>query len=204
MKTLTKELQTSMTPQDALTVLKEGNARFVASKKADRNLTEQVLQTSTGQYPFGVVLSCIDSRVPTELIYDLGIGDIFNVKVAGNVVNDDILGSIEYGCKVAGSKLVVVLGHTKCGAVTAACGNVELGNITTLLSKITPAVDSFREGNEVVEGDTIEKVALENVKVSKQNILSNSPILKEMEANGEIEIVCASYDVATGVVTYFE
>jgi len=105
---------------------------------------------------------------------------------------------------VAGSKLVVVLGHTKCGAVTAACGNVELGNITTLLSKITPAVDSFREGNEVVEGDTIEKVALENVKVSKQNILSNSPILKEMEANGEIEIVCASYDVATGVVTYFE
>jgi len=204
MKTITKEIQDSMTPQDALTVLKEGNDRFVANKKVDRNLPAQVLQTSTGQFPFGVILSCIDSRVPTELIYDLGIGDVFNVKVAGNVVNDDILGSIEYGCKVAGSKLVVVLGHTKCGAVTAACSNTELGNITTLLSKIKPAVDSFREGNEIVEGDTIEEVALENVKMSRQNILANSAILKEMEANGEIEIVGASYDVATGKVTYFE
>lgn len=204
MKTLTKELQTSMTPKDALTVLKEGNERFLANKKADRNLLEQVTQTAKGQYPHAVVLSCIDSRVPVELIYDLGIGDVFNVKVAGNIVNADILGSIEYGCKVAGSKLVVVLGHTKCGAVTAACSNTELGNITTLLSKIKPAVDSFRDGNEVVEGDTIEKVALENVKMSKQNILDNSPILKEMAANGEIEIVGASYDVATGIVTYFE
>jgi len=188
MKTLTKELQNKMTPQDALTVLKEGNARFVESKRVDRNLKEQVIQTSTGQFPFGVILSCIDSRVPTELIYDLGIGDVFNVKVAGNVVNDDILGSIEYGCKVAGSKLVAVLGHTKCGAVTAACSNTELGNITTLLSKIKPAVNSFREGNEIVEGELIEKVALENVRVSKQNILDNSPILKEMLENGEIEI----------------
>jgi len=204
MKTITKEVQNSMTPQEALTILKEGNDRFVANKKLDRNLPEQVLQTSTGQFPFGVILSCIDSRVPTELVYDLGIGDVFNVKVAGNVVNDDILGSIEYGCKVAGSKLVVVLGHTKCGAVTAACSNTELGNITTLLSKITPAVDLFRNGNEKVEGDLIEKVALENVKISKQNILTNSSILKEMEANGEIEIVGASYDVATGKVTYFE
>jgi carbonic anhydrase len=204
MKTLTKELQDSLTPKTALTILKEGNKRFVNNYKLGRNLQDQVIHTSAGQYPFAVVLSCIDSRVPVELVYDQGIGDMFSVRVAGNIVNEDVLGSIEYGCKVAGSKIVVILGHTKCGAVTAACNNVELGNITPLLVKIKPAVDSFRTGNEIVEGDTIEKVSIENVKISKQNILANSPILKEMLENGEIDIVCASYDVETGIISYFE
>jgi carbonic anhydrase len=204
MKTLTKELQNSITPKDALTILKEGNKRFVSNYKFGRNLQEQVIQTSTGQFPFAVVLSCIDSRVPAELVYDQGIGDVFSVRVAGNIINEDVLGSIEYGCKVAGSKIVVVLGHTKCGAVTAACNNVELGNITPLLAKIKPAVDSFREGNEKVEGELIEKVAVENVRLSKQKILLNSPILKEMYDNGEIDIVGASYDVETGKIVYFE
>ncbi len=204
MKTLTKEIQNSLRPKDALAILKEGNERFVSNYKFGRNLKEQVIQTSTGQFPFAVILSCIDSRVPAELVYDLGIGDVFSVRVAGNIVNEDVLGSIEYGCKVAGSKIVVVLGHTKCGAVTAACNNVELGNITPLLAKIKPAVDSFRTGNEIVEGELIEKVALENVRLSKENILANSPILKEMNDNGEIDIVGASYDVETGRISYFE
>lgn len=204
MKTLTKELQNSITPNDALTILKEGNKRFVNNYKFGRNLKDQVIQTSTGQFPFAVVLSCIDSRVPAELVYDQGIGDLFSVRVAGNIINEDVLGSIEYGCKVAGSKIVVILGHTKCGAVTAACNNVELGNITPLLAKIKPAVDIFRTANKIVEGELIEKVALENIKLSRKNILENSSILKEMNDNGEIIIVGASYDVETGNIVYFE
>jgi carbonic anhydrase len=204
MKTLTKEIQNSLSPKDALNILIEGNKRFIENKRAQRDLQNQVATTSQGQYPFAVILSCIDSRVPTELIFDLGIGDVFSVKVAGNVINEDVLGSMEYACKVAGSKIVVVLGHTKCGAVTAACSNVELGNITSLLTKIEPAVDSFRTGDEKIEGDTIESVSIENVKLSKQQILTDSPILNEMEVNGEIEIIGASYDVNTGLVSFFE
>jgi carbonic anhydrase len=204
MKTLTKELQNSITPNDALTILKEGNKRFVNNYKFGRNLKDQVIQTSTGQFPFAVVLSCIDSRVPAELVYDQGIGDLFSVRVAGNIINEDVLGSIEYGCKVAGSKIVVILGHTKCGAVTAACNNIELGNITSLLAKIKPAVDLFRTANKIVVGELIEKVALENIKLSRKNILENSSILKEMNDNGEIIIVGASYDVETGSIVYFE
>jgi len=204
MKVQTKETQQKLSAQDALNILIEGNLRFVDNKKAHRDLINQAIETSKGQYPFAVILSCIDSRVPTELIFDLGIGDVFSVKVAGNIINEDVLGSIEYACKVAGSKVVVVLGHTKCGAVTAACKNVELGNITALLSKIKPAVDSFRTNNEIVEGDKIEEVSLLNVKLSKQQILDESPILLEMEDNGEIEIIGASYDVGTGKVSFFE
>ena len=204
MKTLTKELQNSITPNDALTILKEGNKRFVNNYKFGRNLKDQVIQTSTGQFPFAVVLSCIDSRVPAELVYDQGIGDLFSVRVAGNIINEDVLGSIEYGCKVAGSKIVVILGHTKCGAVTAACNNIELGNITSLLAKIKPAVDLFRTANKIVVGELIEKVALENIKLSRKNILENSSILKEMNDNGKIIIVGASYDVETGSIVYFE
>ncbi|MFT5986021.1 MAG: carbonic anhydrase, partial [Planctomycetota bacterium] len=133
MKTHTKETQATMTPEKSLQFLKEGNERFQNNLKANRNLLQQVNETSDGQFPFAVILSCIDSRVPAELVFDQGIGDIFSVRVAGNIVNEDILGSIEYGCKVAGSKVVVVLGHTACGAVKGACDDVKLGNITPLL-----------------------------------------------------------------------
>ena len=199
MKTQTKEIQQNVTPEIAHTILVEGNKRFVQNLKAQRNLKDQVLETSQGQYPFAVILSCIDSRVPAELVFDQGIGDIFSVRVAGNVVNEDVLGSIEYGCKVAGSKIVVVLGHTKCGAVTAACNHVELGNITALLDKIQPAVNAV---NKEVNSETIEETAIVNVQLNIERIRLESPILAEMEKNGEIEIVGASYDVSNGEVTF--
>ena len=207
MTTQTKATQDSLTPKDALQILVDGNSRFTASKREDRNYKEQVNQTSAGQFPLAVVLSCIDSRVPAEIVFDQGIGDIFSTRVAGNVINEDVLGSMEYSCKVAGSKLLVVMGHTKCGAVTAACKNVKLGNITALLNKISPAVDDVRTAEKMdaeteMNSDQIEKVAELNVEYSINRIRKESPILAEMETNGEIEIVGASYDVSTGTVTF--
>ncbi|WP_457615556.1 carbonic anhydrase family protein [Lutibacter sp.] len=204
MRTQTKITQENLTPKDAHNILVEGNKRFVQNLKAQRNLQDQVLETSKGQYPFAVILSCIDSRVPAELVFDQGIGDIFSVRVAGNIVNEDVLGSMEYACKVAGSKIVVVMGHSKCGAVTAACKNVELGNITTLLSKIKPAVNVVRTDDSEMSEDAIEEVAVENVKHSIDRIREESPILADLEADGHIEIVGALYDVTTGQVTFFE
>lgn len=204
MRTQTKETQENLTPKMALEILVEGNNRFAQNLKAQRNLQDQVLETSAGQYPFAVILSCIDSRVPAELVFDQGIGDIFSVRVAGNVVNEDILGSMEYACKVAGSKIVIVLGHSKCGAVTAACDHVELGNITALLSKIQPAVESVGVGDEGSSPENVEKVTLENVKNSIANVLTNSPILKAMEDSAEIEIIGAVYDVTNGQVNFLE
>ena len=201
MQTFTKELQDKMSPDAAIDMLKEGNKRFVDKDVADRDLLSQVGQTSGGQFPFAALLSCIDSRVPAELVFDQGIGDVFNVRVAGNIVNEDVLGSLEYSCKVAGSKVVVVLGHTKCGAVTAACNHVELGNITHLLSKIQPAVSDAMEGEATA--DAIEKVTLKNIQLSIERIRNESPILAEMEQNGEIKIVGAVYDVASGAVCFF-
>ena len=200
METLTKEIQASIRPNDALTRLKEGNARFLQNKKTKRDLLTQVEKTGSGQFPFAALLSCIDSRVPAELVFDQGIGDIFNVRVAGNIVNEDILGSLEYSCKVAGSKLVLVLGHTRCGAVTSACKHVELGNITPLLDKIQPAVGSVVKGDLTPE--LIEEVAVKNVENSIEQIRNDSPILKEMEDNGEIVIAGAIYDVASGAVEF--
>ncbi len=204
MKTQTKYIQENLTPKNAHTILAEGNKRFVQNLKAQRNLKEQVLETSKGQYPFAVILSCIDSRVPAELVFDQGIGDVFSVRVAGNVINEDILGSMEYACKVAGSKIAIVMGHTKCGAVTAACSNVELGNITPLLQKIKPAVDLIREENSEMTDKNIENVSVQNIILSIDRIRKESPILKEMEDNGEIEIVGALYDVSTGEVRFFD
>ena len=201
MKTFTKELQENMSPHAAIDRLKEGNKRFVDRKKAKRDLLLQVDQTSAGQFPFAALLSCIDSRVPAELVFDQGIGDVFNVRVAGNIVNRDVLGSLEYSCKVAGSKVIVVLGHTKCGAVTAACNRVELGNITHLLSKIQPAVKSVMKGDP--DPKTIEEVALKNIELSIERIRDESPILAEMEENGNIMIIGAVYDVSSGVVCFF-
>ena len=202
MKTQTKQIQDSLIPKDALRILVEGNDRFVQNEKVQRDLQNQVVETSKGQFPFAVILSCIDSRVPAELVFDQGIGDIFNVRVAGNIVNEDVLGSIEYSCKVAGSKAVVVMGHTKCGAVTAACNDVELGNITALLQKIKPAVDIIRSEGGNMDADAVEEVSLVNVGFSIDRIRAESPILSEMEKNNEIEIVGALYDVSTGKVEF--
>jgi len=202
MRTQTKEIQNNLTPKCAHDILVEGNKRFAANLKAQRNLQDQVFETSKGQYPFAVILSCIDSRVPAELVFDQGIGDIFSVRVAGSVINEDVLGSMEYACKVAGSKIAVVLGHTKCGAVTAACNNVALGNITTLLDKIKPSVNSIRKDESQMTDVQIEEVTLENVAHSIERIREESPILAEMEKNGEIEIVGANYDVTTGIVKF--
>lgn len=205
MRTQTKEIQTHLTAKDAHRILVEGNKRFMQNVKAQRNLKQQVLETSTGQYPFAAILSCIDSRVPAELVFDQGIGDIFSIRVAGNVINEDVLGSIEYSCKVAGSKIVVVLGHTSCGAVTAACKHVELGNITALLSKIQPAVSEVKfSDNANVTASEVDDVAIQNIHHSIDRIRTESPILKELEDSGEIEIVGAIYSVDTGEVKFFD
>jgi carbonic anhydrase len=207
MKTLTKEMQSLISPSMALELLKDGNKRFVNNLKINRNLLQQANDTSDGQHPFAVILSCIDSRTSAELIFDQGLGDIFSVRIAGNIVNEDILGSMEFGCKVAGAKIIVVLGHTKCGAVKGACDNVELGNLTGLISKIKPAVDqemSTIENRNSSNGVFVENVAELNVGLSVKNILVKSPIIAEMVKNGDIGIVGGVHDIATGEVKFFE
>jgi carbonic anhydrase len=204
MKTQTKENQLIITAVLAHEILVKGNQRFVQNIKANRNLKEQVLQTSHGQYPFAVILSCIDSRAPAELVFDMGIGDVFSVRVAGNIINDDILGSMEFACKVAGSKIIVVMGHTKCGAVTAACKNVELGHITTLLNKIKPAVSAVQLSEKGNIEDHVDSVSKKNVELSIEQIRAESSILREMESIGEIEIVGAMYSVSSGKVEFYE
>ncbi len=202
MKTMTKEIQASLNPTTALDKLIEGNKRFVENSKVDKDFDEQIQITSNGQYPFAVVLSCIDSRVPAEIVFDQGIGDIFSVRVAGNVINEDVLGSMEYSCKVAGSKVLMVMGHTKCGAVNAACNGVELGNITPLLDKIKPAVEAIKSEKSELTDAEIEEVGALNVKLAIERIKAESPILSEMEKNGEIKIVASVYDVHTGQVNF--
>jgi carbonic anhydrase len=206
MKTLTKEMQAAITPSSALELLKEGNQRFVSNLKINRNLLQQANETSEGQHPFAVILSCIDSRTSAELIFDQGLGDIFSVRIAGNIINEDILGSMEFGCKVAGSKIIVVLGHTKCGAVKGACDHVEMGNLTALLTKIRPAVDDETETKENrTSGNAafVENVSTINVKRTVRSIMERSPILKEMIEGGEIGIVGGSHDITTGEVTFY-
>ena len=207
MKTLTKEMQNAITPLMALELLKDGNKRFVNNLKVNRNLLQQANETSDGQHPFAVILSCIDSRTSTELIFDQGLGDIFSVRIAGNIMNEDILGSMEFGCKVAGSKIIVVLGHSKCGAIKGACDHVEMGNLTALLSKIRPAVDdeeTITQNRNSSNAEFVEKVSIINVKRTVKSILQRSPILKEMIENGEIGIVGGTHDLTTGQVTYFD
>ena len=207
MKTLTKEMQAAITPFQALDILKEGNKRFINNLKANRNLLQQANETSDGQHPFAVILSCIDSRTSAELIFDQGLGDVFSVRIAGNIINEDILGSMEFGCKVAGSKIIVVLGHTKCGAVKGACDHVEMGNLTALISKIQPAVydeKSELENRDSSNSEFVEKVAAINVKRSVHAILERSPILKEMIEDGSIGIVGGVHDITTGEVSFYE
>jgi carbonic anhydrase len=207
MKTLTKEMQTAITPLMALELLKDGNKRFVNNLKVNRNLLQQANDTSDGQHPFAVILSCIDSRTSAELIFDQGLGDVFSIRIAGNIINEDILGSMEFGCKVAGSKIIVVLGHTKCGAVKGACDHVEMGNLTALLTKIRPAVDdelTTSENRNSSNSEFVEKVSVINVKRTVQSILQRSPILKEMIEKGEIGIVGGTHDIKTGQVDFFD
>jgi carbonic anhydrase len=206
MKTLTKEMQESITPSMALQLLQDGNKRFVNNLKANRNLLQQANETSDGQHPFAVVLSCIDSRTSAELIFDQGLGDIFSVRIAGNIVNEDILGSMEFACKLAGSKIIVVLGHSKCGAVKGACDHAEMGNLTALLAKIRPAVDDeevTKENRTSKNADFVENVAAINVKRTVKAIMERSTILEHMIQNGEIGIVGGMHDLATGEVSYY-
>ncbi|PWK20448.1 carbonic anhydrase family protein [Xanthomarina spongicola] len=209
MKAHTRETQATMTPQKSLEYLKEGNVRFQNNLKANRNLLEQVNDTSDGQFPFATILSCIDSRVSAELVFDQGLGDIFSVRIAGNFVNSDILGSMEFACKLAGTKLIVVLGHTSCGAVKGACDDAKLGNLTGMLAKIKPAVKavvnpqdkSLRNSSNT---DFVDNVSAKNVELSIERIIEESDVLAEMQNIGEIMIVGAMYDINSGAVTFYE
>lgn len=206
-KVLTAEEQSRLTPHEVLNILKQGNKEFVEDLLTIRNNSKRIRESANSQYPKAVVLSCLDSRVPVEDVFHRGIGDIFVARVAGNIINEDILGSLEYACKVSGSKLVLVLGHERCGAIKSAIDNVELGNITHLLGKIRPAVTSAAES---FEGETIsynpefmKAVCTRNVEMTVQEIREKSPILREMEELGEIKIVGGVYSMDTGIVDFF-
>lgn len=204
--TQNKVSQNALQTQDVITMLKKGNERFVSAMPIQRNYSGQVNDTATGQYPFASILSCIDSRIPTEIVFDQGIGDIFNARIAGNFVNEDILGSLEFACKLAGSKVIVVMGHTSCGAVKGACDHAELGNLTQMLAKIHPAMAEIKtaEGEERNSSNIkfVNEVAVENVKQNIDRIKNESPVLAEMYEAGEIDIVGAMYDVASGKVNF--
>jgi len=206
MKTLTKEMQAAITPRSALALLQEGNRRFINNLKVNRNLLQQANETSDGQHPFAVILSCIDSRTSAELIFDQGLGDIFSVRVAGNIINEDILGSMEFGCKVAGAKIIVVLGHSKCSAVKGACDHMEMGNLTALLTKIRPAVDDEQATTENRNSNNeafVENVIAINVRRTVKSIMERSTILKAMVDTGQIGIIGGTHDIATGAVAFF-
>jgi len=203
----TKESQDKITPQKALEFLKEGNLRFLNNLKADRNLLKQVNQTSEGQFPFATILSCIDSRTSAELIFDQGLGDIFSIRIAGNILNDDILGSMEYACNIAKSKIIVVLGHTNCGAIISACNNVEIGHLTSLLKKIKPAIESEATFIKERNGDNVSfenKVCTNNVKQTIRQVREQSLIIRNLENNGDIIIIGGLYSVETGLVKFFD
>ena len=209
MKAHTKETQDLMTPSLALDALKDGNDRFLKGNQVTRNLNAQVDETSGGQYPFATVLHCIDSRVSAEHVFDQGIGDLFSIRIAGNFVNEDILGSMEFACKLAGTKVLVVLGHTACGAIKGACDHARLGNLTALINKLEPAVEAvdspaeadLRNSSNI---DFVNAVAAKNVQMTIDTIRSQSPILKEMESDGAIKILGGMYHIATGNVNFYE
>lgn len=203
-KVLSKEEQDALTPDEVINALQEGNTRFINNDITARDHSKQVRNSTSGQYPKAIVLSCVDSRVPVEDVFDRGIGDLFVARVAGNFVNTDILGSMEFACKVSGSKLILVLGHEHCGAVKAAVDNVELGNITAMLKNIRPAVETIEyDGDRTSKNEEFVHMACEsNVKNTIEQIRANSPILKEMESNGEIKIIGAVYDMDNGQVTF--
>jgi carbonic anhydrase len=206
MRTHTREFQRSLTPMQAFQLLKDGNHRFVSNLRLNRNLLQQVNETSEEQYPFAIVLSCIDSRTGAELIFDQGLGDIFSVRVAGNVLNEDILGSMEFACELAGSRLIVVLGHSRCGAVKGACRHLQVGHLTGLLGKIGPAVWDVEQqhGGGGSGPDFVEQVARQNTRHQMRAIVQRSPILGELLKRGRIGIVAGMYSVESGEVDFFE
>jgi len=204
MNTLTKEAQAALTPNTSLDLLRAGNNRFQANVRAGRNLLEQVRISGAGQFPYAVILSCIDSRTSAELMFDLGPGDVFSVRIAGNIVNEDILGSMEFACKLAGAKLVVVLGHSACGAIGGACDGAELGNLTGLLRKVQPAIDSVGQSDTLPRADRVQRVAEANVDHVVSEVRAKSEVLDAMISDGNIGIVGAMYDVKTGVVSWGE
>jgi carbonic anhydrase len=206
MRTHTKETQQHLSPDQAIAILKEGNERFQKNLKANRNLLQQVNETSAGQFPFATVLSCIDSRTSAELIFDQGLGDLFSIRIAGNILNEDILGSMEFATKVVGTKTIVVLGHTRCGAVVGACNHVELGHLTGLLNKIQPAIDGEKTTKDDRSGSNPEfvlNVTKLNVHLTVDKIRQESPIIAELEKSGQIKIVGALYEVETGKVSFY-
>ena len=207
MKVHTSEKRELITPRIALNILKEGNNRFINNLKTNRNLLEQVNATRDGQWPFATILSCIDSRTSSELVFDQGLGDIFSVRIAGNIINTDILGSMEFACKVAGSKLIVVLGHSKCGAVKGACDHLEMGNLTELLAKLQPAVYQEKDtiDNRNSENETfVENVSMINVKRNVKNIIERSFIIEQMVETGQIGVIGAMYNIETGIVEFYD
>ena len=209
MKAHTSETQATITPAKALEFLKEGNVRFINNLRVNRNLLQQANETRDGQWPFATVVSCIDSRTSSELIFDQGLGDIFSVRIAGTVVNTDVIGSLEFACRLAGSKLIVVLGHTGCGAVRGACDHVEMGNLTVLLSKIQPAVYEEHQTRDVAERTGrnptfVENVADLNVRRSVKTIVNRSQILEQLIENNELAVIGAKHDLGTGRVEFFD
>ena len=204
----TKETQAAMTPESSLQALKDGNQRFINASQLVRDLNAQVDATSMGQYPFATVLHCIDSRVSAEHVFDQGIGDLFSIRIAGNFVNEDILGSMEFACKLAGTKVLVVLGHTACGAVKGACDHARMGNLTALINKIEPAVDavelpvdeSMRNSSNI---GFVNSVASKNVEMTLSNIRNKSEVLNQMESSGDLIIIGGMYDIADGKVTFY-
>ncbi|MEJ7647015.1 MAG: carbonic anhydrase family protein [Chryseolinea sp.] len=206
MRTHSKETQSKLTPDLALQILTEGNERFVKNLKANRNLLQQVNETSQGQFPFATILSCIDSRTSAELIFDQGLGDVFSIRIAGNILNEDILGSMEFATKVVGTKVIVVLGHTKCGAIVGACNRVEMGNLTTLLNKIQPAIHAEKAITENRNGSNsafVNNVTELNVHLTIDRIRRESPIIADLENDGQIKIIGGLYDVDKGTVKFF-
>jgi carbonic anhydrase len=207
MKTLTKAMQDAITPEIALHLLREGNKRFINNLKVNRSLLQQANETSDGQHPFAVILSCIDSRTSVELIFDQGLGDVFSVRIAGTIINEDILGSMEFACKVAGTKIIVVLGHSKCGAVKGACDNIEMGNLTALLSKLHAAVKNEKstiENRDSSNEQFVEKVTTIHIKNTIHDIMERSPILKELILAGKCGIIGGYHDITSGEVSFYE
>jgi carbonic anhydrase len=204
MNSYTKEFLDNLSPEQAFHILEDGNKRFINNLKINRNLLQQMNDTAKGQYPFAAVLSCMDSRTSTELVFDQGLGDIFSLRIAGNIVNDDIVGSMEYACKVIGSKLIVVLGHTRCGAIQGACDKVEMGNLTGLLEKIKPAIEKSAETGRADANAFSQRVAQENVLHSMEEILERSSIIRSLFKQGMIGLVGGIYSVETGRVSFIK
>ncbi len=205
---LTAETQAALTPRDVIQLLKDGNERFLAGRAVERDFLDQVRQTAEGQYPMAAILGCIDSRVPHEIVFDKGVGDVFSVRIAGNFINTDILGSLEFATAVAGSKVIVVLGHTECGAVKGVCDHVELGNLTSTLANLAPALyavgDAVPGERSSANKDFVQAVADQNVRMTVRHIVDRSPTIRGLVERGDLVVIGAMHDVSTGAVAFDE